>query len=155
MSKFLNSTGVVFGGDFIRQLTLSCLVISPLLLGVPLQIIQITDMANTEKDMGSSFVFWPGWTVIHTDWDPNSLDTSEWTKFGFWYKFQHRFAEWMNPLCASYLFAIYDLTEDACECYRSLFWRAAEFLGFQSKPSESPIMSAIVFRYTPILASDE
>lgn len=145
MSKFLNSTGVVFGGDFIRQLTLSCLVISPLLLGVPLQIIQIIDMANTEKDMGSSSVFWPGWTVIHTDWDPNSLDTSEWTKFGIWYTFQHMFTEWMNPIFASCIFAIYGLTEDAGERYRSFFWRAAKLLGFRSKPSESPIMSAIVF----------
>lgn len=67
-----------------------------------------------------SFIFYQGWTLIHSDWEPALIPKSIWSadkvsaSTVYW-------DEWINPFLALVFFALFGLTSEAREEYRKLF----------------------------------
>lgn len=137
--------------DFVQPLLLSFVVLLPVIISIP---IYIALTVHATQGSQSSFVFWPGWTIIHANWKPNLLPTSLWTSTGYSSIFSLRYGELVSPIYALSFFAIYGRTEGARQRYLSIFWDALKPCGVRQKPSDGRTISALVFHSTPDLSSD-
>lgn len=99
------------------------------------------------SDLTSASVpFWPGWTYVHSDWEPFGLPESAWisTTPGI---LQTRYDEVINFILAVVFFLIFGLTKQA----RANYWSVIRFLlrplGINCRPKETTdIISTIGFR---------
>lgn len=66
------------------------------------------------------FIFYQGWTLIHSDWEPALIPKSIWSadklsaSSVYW-------DEWINPFLAFVFFALFGITSEAREEYRRIF----------------------------------
>lgn len=151
MTKFLDNDESTHCNNFIQPLLLSLVVLLPVIISIPIYIALTVGATQGSK---SSFLFWPGWTIIHADWEPNIFPTSLWNSNGYSTIFSLRYGKWVNPIYAFLLFVIYGLAEGARQRYLSIFWAVLILCGVRQKPPETNTVSAIVFHSTPQLSCE-
>lgn len=148
MANFFDRTEISFRRDFSRPLILSFIIIPTLMLNLVLNL-SVYTIFHVRADERSATVFWPGWTKIHSSWEPNLIPASLWTESGILTKMTVRYFEYKNPVYACGLFAVYGLAESARQRYRSIFWTTVEPFGLQQKPPlYSKAVSFITFQST-------
>lgn len=140
MAKFLDSTENTFRSDFLRPLILSFVVIFPLILNIP---IYIAVTVGNSKFLRPFYFFWPGWSNIHTNWEPNLITVSDWKAADFSNVFSMKYFVWTGPVYAIGFFAIFGLTEESRKLYRSAFWAAVKPCGPQPKLQSSEHISKV------------
>lgn len=147
MANVFDRTEISVRRDFSRPLILSFIIIPTLMLNMVLNL-SVCTIFLVRADEISATVFWPGWTKIHSSWEPNLIPTSLWTESGFLTKLAIRYFEYKNPMYACGLFAVYGLEEGVRQRYRSIFWAAVEPFGLHQKPLDSKAVSSITFQST-------
>ena len=85
--------------------------------------------------IGNELIVWPGWDLLHNNWDPIQLPASHWLA-NFWQNFTIRWNEYINPLFAIVFFVIFGMTEEARNMYRSAFFAVlAHVFGYKRRPA--------------------
>lgn len=154
MEQFLGSTCKKYPSDFVRSLVLIFVVVLPLTMTLLLNLSVYTiSIVDDDKYLEPFYLFWPGWTAIHTDWEPNLITASEWASRTFVELFLLKYPECINPVYCGCFFVIYGLSKSARQQYRSIFWDSVKPFGIRPKPSESKTLSTIVFQPTPVMGS--
>lgn len=147
MAKYFDRTENTFRRDFSRPLLLIFIIVPPLMLNLVLNFALYTILV-VRADESSATVFWPGWSKVHSTWEPNLIPTSLWTKNGFLAKFSIRYLEYKNPIYACGFFAVYGLAEDARKRYRSIIWTVIGPFRLYQQPLDSKAASSITFQST-------
>lgn len=80
----------------------------------------ICNMVVSITELGPLFVFYPGWTFNHSDWQPESFPTSMWSTMKRT-EFALHWDEWINPFYAVVFFALFGFTPEARKGYCRLF----------------------------------
>lgn len=154
MAQFLGSTDKKYRPDSIRSLVLIFVVVLSLTASLVLNLSVYTiNTVDNDKYLGPFFFFGPGWTNIHTNWEPNLITASEWASSTFVELFLLKYPECISPVYCGCFFVIYGLSKSARQQYRSIFWASVKPFGIRPKPSESKTLSTIVFHPTPVMGS--
>lgn len=109
------------------------------ILSLPLGVLKLTSRFVA---MSGPFVFWPGWSEVHSSWTSVKIRASAW-KTNKWLVFQVRTDQWICPFLAVLVFSVCGVHKEARSKYRSAFWTAMKILGF--KPPAKPEVSDIRF----------
>ena len=119
-----------------------------ILLTLPLSIIQFVEELLQVDITG----FWPGWKVAHASFSTIPTATlEEWKSAGFWFVFNIRFSQWVNPIFAVAFFLLFGTTKQKRDWYRSIFWKVMRPFGL--KPRVDPVASDVVFGSGPMVNS--
>lgn len=145
MAKYFDRTENIFRRDFSRPLLLSFIIVPPLMLNLVLNFALYT-IVVVRADERSATVFWPGWSKVHSTWEPNLIPASLWAKHGFLAKLIIRYLEYKNPIYACGFFAVYGLAEDARKRYRTIIWTAVEPFCLHQQHLDSKAVSSIAFQ---------
>ncbi|KZV65612.1 STE3-domain-containing protein [Peniophora sp. CONT] len=65
--------------------------------------------------------FYPGWSVVHKDWDPVSVTAEEWRSQGVFVFFTIVWYGWYNVFLAVIIFGLFGLTHDARAAYMRVY----------------------------------
>ena len=94
--------------------------------------------------------FWPGWKAVHASFSTiPTVTLEEWKSAGFWFVFNIRFSQWVNPIFAVAFFLLFGTTKEKRDWYRSIFWKIMLPLGL--KPHVTLVESDIAFGSGPIV----
>jgi hypothetical protein len=120
-NQFLHSNGSVNRQNYIRILILACVDI---FLTLPIGIITIigqviTSLLIPNPSPEPHYPFYFGWDFIHSDWDPEALPYSEVVESGRWAVTGLYFQNWISPVLAVTIFALFGITSEA----RATYWR--------------------------------
>ena len=88
--------------------------------------------------------FYPGWTLVHSDWAPVSVPENAWN-ISIWFAFSVRWSQWINPFFGLLFFLLFGVTTEARESYKRMFWAAANCFGYT--PPVQTRSSNIVFKF--------
>ncbi|KZV69827.1 fungal pheromone STE3G-protein-coupled receptor, partial [Peniophora sp. CONT] len=115
IDSFLRSNTSVSRTNYFRILVLASLDI---LLTLPIGIVNIT-LKIVQALSVNEFPFYPGWTFLHTDWEPfgvsyTELQAEDTANFAGTY-----FAQWTSPVLAFIIFGLFGVTPEA----RASYWR--------------------------------
>ena len=124
---------------YFRSLVLGCVDAVALL---PSQTLDLVINVHFLRQSGDA-VFYPGWTVVHSDWAPISTPANIW-KSSVWTVFDVRWSEWINPFFGVLFFLLFGVTTEARESYKRMFWAAANCFGYT--PQVQARASNIVFQ---------
>ncbi|KAI0318444.1 GPCR fungal pheromone mating factor [Amylostereum chailletii] len=126
---------------YYRLLALGCIDI---ILTLPMGILHIVlDIGQLEPR-----VFWPGWDVVHEQFDEIVTATADEWRPDFWSRFGLGFDNWVNPAFAVAFFVLFGLTSEARRTYATVFWGAVGLVGW--KRPERPELSRIGFGSVPV-----
>lgn len=115
MNEYLDSLDPEFSrSSFYRMLALGCL---DAIITLP---ITITNMIASIAEIGQLLDFYPGWSFLHSDWEPLLYPKSTWS-MGKWLMFTVHWDEWINLFFALVFFCIFGLTPEARKGYRAFF----------------------------------
>lgn len=143
LDEFFTDSATVNHAQYFHVMFLGCLDI---LLTLPLNTIHFVISVRVNRAVGLEF--WPGWTLMHSDWAPLAIPASEWRAGNFWTVFNAYYPQWGNVPLAIAFFLIFGLTKAVRKNYRQAFWLAMGLVGV--KPSGEavaarPDLSAIAF----------
>ena len=141
-SEILSSGETETESDFWRIFTLGCLDI---ILTLPVGMINIVTTVLQQGRSSTPFVFYPGWTYIHSDWWPAYVPKNIWDNGGVWTRFAVHWDEWIDPFFSLLFFALFGLTRDARTQYSCLFWGSMKFFGVMPAPQKDKVTSTIEF----------
>ncbi|KAI0314150.1 pheromone A receptor-domain-containing protein [Amylostereum chailletii] len=80
----------------------------------------------------SHFVFYQGWDLIHTGWEPVFLKASQW-KPELWASVNMYYVHWRTILLVLGFFFLFGTTGEAREMYRQVFWTTGKALGIRRR----------------------
>ncbi|KAI0316927.1 pheromone A receptor-domain-containing protein [Amylostereum chailletii] len=93
----------------------------------------------------SHFVFYQGWDLIHTGWEPVVLKASQW-KPALWASVNVYYVHWRTIVLALGFFFLFGTTGEAREVYRRVFWATVKALGIRRRErTTTGNLSIIVF----------
>ena len=115
MNEVLSSNTSISHSTCLRILALGCLDI---LVSLPIGIISVYVDVK-----GNTIVFYQGWTVIHSNWEPFAVTKEMWTDAPFGV-FDLNWNEWISVYYSVVFFALFGLTVEA----RSKYKRALNFV---------------------------
>ncbi|KZV64637.1 fungal pheromone STE3G-protein-coupled receptor [Peniophora sp. CONT] len=131
VNSFLRTNSSVSRTNYFRILALASIDV---LLTLPIGIVNVSLSIVGEQTGGYPFVY-PGWTFIHTDWEPESITYDEFrVSKGFGTLVQTYFSQWSSPVLAFTIFGLFGLTSEA----RTLYWRITCNIGGWFGWSPSP-----------------
>lgn len=114
MNEYLDSGDEqISQSHFLRMLALGCL---DMFVTLPLNATSL--ISNILNQL--PFVFFEGWTFIHTNWEPLLLPKSLWST-DRWSVVSVHWNEWISFFWAVVFFALFGLTPKAKNGYRRLF----------------------------------
>lgn len=130
MNEFLSSSNSVNHSSYLRILALGCLDI---FVTLPIGILGL--VIDVKQNM---IVFYTGWTVLHTEWEPLGITKEMWgsTPFG---TFDVKWNEWVNVFFALIYFALFGLTAEARAKYRRTFRLFLRPTGLKLTTTESEL----------------
>ncbi|KZV66761.1 fungal pheromone STE3G-protein-coupled receptor, partial [Peniophora sp. CONT] len=115
VDSFLRSNPSISRTNYLRILFLASIDI---LLTMPIGIVTITLVIVQARSL-DLFPFYPGWTYLHTDWEPSGLSYAELEAGGTAYLAGTYFALWTSPVLAFAIFGLFGVTPEA----RASYWR--------------------------------
>ncbi|VDB95833.1 unnamed protein product [Peniophora sp. CBMAI 1063] len=131
INSFLRSNSSVSRTNYLRILILASIDI---LLTLPLAIVDITLKIVQGLDNPSSFPFYPGWTLLHTAWEPESFSYAEQQSFGTAYVAGSYFSNWSSPVLAFAIFGLFGLTSEARTSYWRIICTIGRWFGWKPTP---------------------
>ncbi|VDB87477.1 unnamed protein product [Peniophora sp. CBMAI 1063] len=124
-NRYTRSESTVSRTSYLRILMLASIDI---LLTLPTNIVSLAlDLyfAHVER----SFPFYPGWSVVHSDWSPQSISYSELESGGQVSVRQLYVSRWTPPVLSLVIFALLGATEDARALYLHVLRTAGRYVG--------------------------
>ncbi|KZV69825.1 hypothetical protein PENSPDRAFT_652092 [Peniophora sp. CONT] len=118
---FLRSNFSVTRTNYFRILVLASLDI---LLTLPIGIVSIT-LDVVQSLSVDEFPFYPGWTFLHTDWEPFGVSYTELQADGTASLAEKYFGQWTSPILAFVIFGLFGVTPEA----RASYWRIISTIG--------------------------
>lgn len=137
LNEFLASCTSISRGAYVRAMALGCL---DALVTLPIVILNIV-LAVLESM--TPFVFYPGWSELHSNWTPLITPKSEWAP-DFWGVFAIKWNEWISPFFALIFILLFGFTEEARSKYCSFFWFVVKPFGLEPRVRQT--MSNVVFQ---------
>lgn len=137
-SEFIGSNRLVSTIDFYRLFALGCFDI---VLTLPLGIINVVSSFLQGGSSAIPIPFYPGWTILHTNWGPDFVPKKVWITYGFWDQFSVHWGEWINPLLALIFFTLFGISKDTRTFYRRILQKV-----FRVPKSLKDETSVIVFQ---------
>ncbi|VDB95831.1 unnamed protein product [Peniophora sp. CBMAI 1063] len=130
INSFLRSNPSVSRTNYLRILILASIDI---LLTLPFGIVDITLQIYPWLNNLSPFSFYPGWTYLHTAWEPRGLSYAKQRSFGTAYIAATYVSRWTSPVLAFIIFGLFGLTAEA----RASYWRIIHTIGrwLERKPT--------------------
>lgn len=130
MNEFLSSSSTVNHSSYLRILALGCLDI---FVTLPIGILGL--VVDVKENV---IVFYPGWTELHTDWEPLGIMKEMWSSTPF-ATFDVKWNEWVNVFFALIYFALFGLTVEARAKYRRVFHLAIRPTGLKLTSADSEL----------------
>ncbi|KZV68499.1 STE3-domain-containing protein [Peniophora sp. CONT] len=127
--SFINRNASVSRMNYLRILILASI---DLLLTLPVNMINITLRIMSLRTGHTPLVFYPGWTVLHTDWAPVSIPYTQEQTFGTPYTARSFFLQWSNSLLAFVIFGLFGLTSEARASYLRIICAIGGWIGRSS-----------------------
>ncbi|KZV66759.1 STE3-domain-containing protein [Peniophora sp. CONT] len=115
INSFLHSNSSVSRTNYLRILVLASIDI---LLTLPIGIVNIALDIVQARSL-NLFPFYPGWTYIHTDWEPEAFSYAELQVSGTAELALYYFSLWTSPVIAFAIFGLFGVTPEA----RASYWR--------------------------------
>ncbi|VDB95840.1 unnamed protein product [Peniophora sp. CBMAI 1063] len=131
INSFLRSNPSVSCTYYIRVLIMASIDI---LLTLPFTIVNITLAITQTLDNLASFPVYPGWTVLHTDWEPSSVSYTEQQSYGTAYLASTYFSQWSSLILAFVIFGLFGLTSEARASYWRIICTIGGWFGWKSIP---------------------
>ncbi|VDB95842.1 unnamed protein product [Peniophora sp. CBMAI 1063] len=130
INSFLRSDHSVSRTNYLRILILASLDI---LLTLPISTVTIAlDIAGALSALG--FPFYPGWSLIHSRWEPVSFSYAQLQAFGTSELALLYFSHWTSPVLAFAIFGLFGMTSEARTSYSNVIWTVGGWFGW--KPSQ-------------------
>lgn len=127
-NSFLHSNHSVSHTTYLRILALASIDI---LLTLPIGIVNVTLDIVAELDQ-NIFQFYPGWTFVHTGWEPVArfpyADTTAALA-------QLYFSYWTTPVLAFVIFGLFGVTSEARKSYWRVIHKMTGLFGWRSSPN--------------------
>jgi hypothetical protein len=79
---------------------------------------------------GAPYPFYYGWAIVHSNWGPVAFTYSTIVGRGVWPHFYFYFNNWMSPILAIAIFALFGLTSEARATYWRSFYTIAKHFGW-------------------------
>jgi hypothetical protein len=92
-----------------------------IVLTLPFGILTVVARVKGRK----SLPFYPGWSVVHSYWEPFSVTYDELLELGFWDVFQTYLNNWIVAILSIVIFALFGFTKEA----RATYWRGVCVIG--------------------------
>ncbi|KZV69103.1 STE3-domain-containing protein [Peniophora sp. CONT] len=129
IDSFLRSNPSVSRTNYLRILVLASIDI---LLTLPIGIVTITLDIVGARSL-NIFPFFPGWTLLHTDWEPVGVSYAVLQADGTGRLAQLYFNSWTSPVLAFVIFGLFGVTPEA----RASYWHIICIIGgwFGWKPT--------------------
>ncbi|VDC06354.1 unnamed protein product [Peniophora sp. CBMAI 1063] len=121
---------------YVRALALGCVDI---LLSLPVGIISFVLAVG----VGPSFPFWPGWSEIHTAWEPLATPSHIWQEDP-WFRFRIYWNSWVNVFFGIAIFSLFGLNLESRKIYSGVFGRTKEGVYIAKEWSSGVITSTLV-----------
>jgi hypothetical protein len=99
---------------------------------------------------GHGFQFFYGWTLVHSDWGPIAYSYSELVGEGFWGVFRLYLENWISPILALAIFALFGLTSEARATYWRGFFTLVTFFGWKHSACKDRDLGEIKFSKRPL-----
>ncbi|KZV65156.1 STE3-domain-containing protein [Peniophora sp. CONT] len=129
-SGFLGSDSSVSRTNYFRILVLASIDI---LLTLPIGIVGITLNIVSALSPPKDLPFYPGWTSLHTDWEPVGVPYANLQAGGPAILAQNYFSAWTSPVLAFAIFGLFGVTSEACASYWRIICIVGGWVGW--KPS--------------------
>ncbi|KZV69109.1 fungal pheromone STE3G-protein-coupled receptor, partial [Peniophora sp. CONT] len=130
INSFLRSNPSVSRTNYFRILVLASIDI---LLTLPIGIVILTlDMVQAQ--FLNLFPFYPGWTFVHTDWDPQSVPYAVIQGDGTAAVAQFYFSKWTSPVLAFVIFGLFGVTPEARASYWHIICTVGGWFGWKPTP---------------------
>lgn len=126
VNAYLNESPAIDRDQCYRIMALGCFDI---MITLPFA---IANMVNNYLEGHESLIFYPGWSYVHTDWQPVLIPKSEWSSDSY-LAFSIRWNETINVVLAVIFFVLFGVTRSSRENYKQIFWAAARIFGFKSR----------------------
>ncbi|KZV65152.1 hypothetical protein PENSPDRAFT_756748 [Peniophora sp. CONT] len=129
INSFLRSNPSISRTNYLRILALANI---DTLLTLPIGIIDMT--LNLVQDLSSPnpFPLYPGWTLLHTDWEPLSISYPELKALSTTSLAQNYFTTWSSPMLAFTIFGLFGLTSAARASYLRIIFTICGWFGCMS-----------------------
>ncbi|KZV59958.1 hypothetical protein PENSPDRAFT_694699 [Peniophora sp. CONT] len=130
IDSFLRSNTSVSRTNYLRILVLASIDI---LLTLPVGIVTIT-LAIVQARSSNTFLFYPGWTLLHTDWDPIGISYVEQRAAGIGGLAQFYFSQWSSTILAFVIFGLFGVTPEARVTYWRIICAVGGWFGWKPTP---------------------
>ncbi|KZV65150.1 STE3-domain-containing protein [Peniophora sp. CONT] len=128
--SFLSSNSSVSRTSYLRIFILASIDI---LLTLPVGIVTLTLDITAALSPGFPFSFYPGWTFVHSNWEPVGIPYADIQADGTVQLALIYFSQWTSPVLAFAIFGLFGVTSEA----RTSYWRIVCTVGgwFGWKPT--------------------
>ncbi|KZV66748.1 STE3-domain-containing protein [Peniophora sp. CONT] len=130
INSFLRSNTSVSRTNYFRILVLASLDI---MLTLPIGIVNIT--LNVVQPLSvDEFPFYPGWTFLHTDWEPVGFSYTELQADGTSELALNYFVQWTSPVLAFVIFSLFGVSPEARASYWRIICTIGKWFGWKPTP---------------------
>ncbi|KZV69116.1 fungal pheromone STE3G-protein-coupled receptor [Peniophora sp. CONT] len=130
IDSFLRSNYSVSRTNYFRILVLASIDI---LLTLPIGIVNVA-LEITGSLSTALFPFYPGWTYIHTAWDPKHFSYAVLQAYGTAELAQKYFSQWSSPVLAFAIFGLFGVTPEARASYWCIIYTVGGSFGWKPTP---------------------
>lgn len=128
VNRFLRSNASVSRTNYFRLLAIASLEI---LFTLPFGIVSLTLKLTSASEQEGSFPVYPGWSVLHEDWDPVTVSYAQLQSFGTFTMAASYFTIWTSPALTFVIFAFFGLNSEARASYRRLIVTIGNWVGWK------------------------
>jgi hypothetical protein len=121
-NRTLRSLGILAddpGNGHARHLRIFAIASMDIALSLPVGLVSIILALSA----GPPIVLWPGWAIIHDNWDPVFTPAFEWRQAA-WPRFRVLWNEWVNIVLGLAIFALFGTAGEA----RQAYWEAGRMV---------------------------
>ncbi|KZV69107.1 STE3-domain-containing protein [Peniophora sp. CONT] len=130
IDSFLRSNSSVSRTNYIRILILASIDI---LLTLPIGIVNLT-LDIVASLSAKTFPFYPGWTLLHANWDPQIISYADLQAGGPAELSLTYFAQWTSPVLAFAIFGLFGVTPEAGTSYWRIICTVGGWFGWKPIP---------------------
>ncbi|KZV65159.1 STE3-domain-containing protein [Peniophora sp. CONT] len=131
IDSFLRSDSSVSRTNYLRVLVLASIDI---LLTLPSGIVNTTLDIVYALSPPRDFPFYPGWTLLHSDWEPVGVSYAELQAGGTASLAQFYFSQWTSPVLAFVIFGLFGVTSEARTSYWRIICTVGGWFGWKPTP---------------------
>lgn len=131
IDSFLRSNSSVSRTNYLRILVLASIDV---LLTLPIGIVNITLEIVYALSPPKEYPFYPGWALLHSDWELEGVSYAELQVSGTAELAQFYFSQWASPVLAFAIFGLFGVTSEARASYWRIICTVGGWFGWKPTP---------------------